>query len=222
MKGNIKIMKPYKYAVFDLDGTILDTAEDLADSVNHALLLHGFPLRSLDEVKLFIGNGVSNLISRAVPEGITDQQFSDVFSAFRNHYATNMINKTAPFPGIKELLLELKKREVKVSIASNKYQKGVEELCERYFPGLYTAAFGEREGVKRKPDPSIIFSAMERMGANAKETIYIGDSEVDSETAKNAGIDFIGVSWGLRPKSLLIDSGAVTVVDNTEQLLEFF
>jgi len=215
-------MKQYKYAIFDLDGTLLDTAEDLADSVNYALSLSGFPTRTLDEVKLFVGNGIANLISRAVPEDINEETIGKVLADFRIHYAGNIANKTKPFDGIIELLEYLKETSIKVAISSNKYQEGVEELCEQYFNGLYTAAFGERQGIPRKPDPGIVFSAISDLDATIEETLYIGDSEVDGQTAKNAGVDFVGVSWGLRPVELLYESGAITVVDNPSQLAAFF
>lgn len=215
-------MELYRYVVFDLDGTLLDTAEDLADSVNFALEQASLPLRSLDEIKRFVGNGVENLVRRASGENISEQAFQRVLSDFRTHYAKNLSNKTAPFPGVIQLLHQLHEKGVCIAIASNKYQRGVEELCELYFPGLYNIALGEREGVLRKPDPSIIFTAIKEMGGNNSQTLYIGDSEVDGETAKNAGIDFIGVSWGLRPKSLLFESGAKQVVDTAELLAAYF
>ena len=215
-------MKKYRYTVFDLDGTLLDTAEDLADSVNFGLSQLSMPLRSLEEIKLFVGNGVANLIQRAVPEHTGDDEYNKVFSLFREHYAKNMSNKTAPFPGILEVLRKLRDLNVGVCIASNKYQRGVEELCVQFFPGLYTAALGEREGIKRKPDPSIVITAMEEMGSDRDNTLYIGDSEVDGQTAANAGISFVGVSWGLRPAQLLYESGAIAVVDTAEQLLGYF
>lgn len=215
-------MKQYKYAIFDLDGTLLDTAEDLADSVNYALALHSYPVRTLEEIKLFIGNGVANLISRALPDGISEDKKEKVLADFRLHYADNMANKTKPFDGILSLLTLLKEKNIGVAVSSNKYQKGVEELCERYFPRLYSMALGERVGVERKPNPAIVFSALEELAASPDETIYIGDSEVDGETAKNAGITFVGVSWGLRPTTLLYEAGAITVVDRPEELEVFF
>lgn len=215
-------MKRYKYVIFDLDGTLLDTAQDLADSVNFALEKAGLPLRSLDEIKLFVGNGVENLVRRAVGQDPTEPEFLKVLSDFKQHYAHNIANKTAPFPGVCDLLQQLRRRGIDVAVASNKYQHGVEELCELYFPGLYTIALGEREGVLRKPDPSVVFTAIEEMQGSRPDTVYIGDSEVDGETAHNAGVDFIGVSWGLRPVHMLHESGALEVVDKADQLLKFF
>lgn len=215
-------MKTYRYAIFDLDGTLLDTSEDLADSVNHALAVFGLKPRTLEEVKQFIGNGVANLISLSAGSGADSSLKEKVLGEFRLHYADNMANKTKPFDGIIPLLETLKQLGVGVAVSSNKFQQGVEELCMKYFPGLYTAAFGEREGIARKPDPAIVFTALGSLGAKPEETLYIGDSEVDGETAKNAGIDFVGVSWGLRPVELLLKSGAEFIVDNPGELRVFF
>ena len=212
----------YRYAIFDLDGTLLDTAQDLADSVNHALELSQYPLRSLDEIKSFVGNGVANLVSLAVPEGTSEPNIGKVLSDFRLHYASNMDNLTKPFPGIIPLLQQLKDAAITVSISSNKFQEGVELLCEKHFPNLYVAAFGEREGIARKPDPAIVYTALQVLDAKPKETLYIGDSEVDAQTAKNAGIDFVGVSWGLRPAQLLRANGALEVVESPHQLAALF
>jgi len=216
------MIKNYKYAIFDLDGTLLDTAEDLADSVNFALAKASLETRSLEDVKRFVGNGVANLIRRSLPENTSEEIFRGVFEDFKQHYEGNMSNKTLPFDGIAELLKELCERGVGISVASNKYQQGVEYLCELFFHGLYSAALGEREGITRKPDPSIVLTAISEMGGKKEQTVYIGDSEVDGQTAKNAGVDFIGVSWGLRAVELLYESGALTVVDSPEQLLEYF
>lgn len=215
-------MKIYKNVIFDLDGTLLDTAEDLADSVNFALASSCMKARSLEEIKLFVGNGVANLISLSVPAGTSDTARERVFSDFKLHYAGNIANKTKPFDGIIELLELLKVHSIGVAISSNKYQEGVNDLCERYFKGLYTVAFGERQGIARKPDPSIVFTAIDILLAKAEETLYIGDSEVDGQTAKNAGIDFLGVSWGLRPVELLIESGAIAIANAPKDIVRFF
>ncbi|MCL1829797.1 MAG: HAD-IA family hydrolase [Oscillospiraceae bacterium] len=215
-------MKQYMYAIFDLDGTLLDTAEDLADSVNHALTLSNLNQRTLEEIKRFVGNGIANLISLSVGNDVSEDTYQKVLSDFKQHYASNIANKTKPFDGIIELLTALKEHSVSVAVSSNKYQAGVEELCELYFKDLYTAAFGERPNVPRKPDPSIVYTAIRQLGASSDLTLYIGDSEVDGQTAKNAGIDFVGVSWGLRPIELLIESGAMAIVDRPEHLLAFF
>lgn len=215
-------MKPYRYAIFDLDGTLLNTADDLADSVNFALQESGFPERSLDEIKRFIGNGVERLVRLSLGKNTSEDQFQAVFSAFRAHYAQNMNNKTGPYPGIVDLLRALTEKGVGISVASNKYQKGVEQLCGIYFQNLYTLALGEREGIARKPDPSIVFAALRAMHAKKEQTLYIGDSEVDGETAKNAGVDFLGVSWGLRKKKILTDGGAIGVADAAAEILRYF
>lgn len=211
----------YDTVIFDLDGTLIDTLDDLRDSVNFALSARGFPERSREEIRAFVGNGIRNLISRSVPDGTDAETEAGVFRTFKDHYAKNLKNKTAPYAGIPELLDSLKKRNVKTAVVSNKFDAGVKELCAYYFPGLIGAAVGESETVKRKPAPDSALSALNALGSSAKKALYIGDSDVDVITAKNAGIRFIGVSWGFRSAEFLKENGAETVVDKPEDIMEF-
>lgn len=215
-------MKQYSAAIFDLDGTLLNTVDDLADSVNHALAKAGYPLRTIAKITAFVGDGVEMLIRRAVPDGTSDEDVRLTLADFSRHYGENMENKTAPYPGVPDMLRQLKALGIPVSIASNKFQAGVAQLAEKYFTGLYTAALGERADVPRKPDSAIIFAALGAMGASVDDALYIGDSDVDAATAKNAGVDFVGVGWGLRDAELLRRCGAICVVDEADELLRFF
>lgn len=187
--------------IFDLDGTLLDTLEDLKDSVNFALSGFGCPERSLEEVRAFVGNGAELLMRRALPEGFSG--FSEAFAAFKTHYAANCRNKTAPYPGILEALEALGQR-YRLAIVSNKPHFAVKELCADMFPGI--PAWGEQPGIPRKPEPDMLRHAMDALGANS--CIYIGDSEVDVLTAKNAGVKCLSVTWGFRDEQALIEAGA--------------
>lgn len=211
----------YDTVIFDLDGTLIDTLDDLMDSVNFALSNLGFPERCREEIRAFVGNGIKNLISRSVPAGTDTDTEAEVFRVFKAHYAKNLKNKTAPYAGITELLNSVKQKNVKTAVVSNKFDAGVKELCAYYFPGLIGAAVGESETVKRKPAPDSAFSALKVLGSSADTALYIGDSDVDIITAKNAGIRFIGVSWGFRSAGFLKENGAETVVDKPENILRY-
>jgi phosphoglycolate phosphatase len=211
----------YDTVIFDLDGTLLDTLDDLKDSVNFSLSNFNFPERSREEVRAFVGNGITNLISRSVPEGTDEETEKEALSIFKKHYSNNLKNKTAPYNGITDLLKELKARQVKTAVVSNKFDAGVKELCEYYFPGLVCAAVGESETVKRKPAPDSALAALKQLGSSAEKALYVGDSDVDIKTAKNAGVKFIGVSWGFRSAEFLRENGAETVVDEPDEILKF-
>ncbi len=187
--------------IFDLDGTLLDTLEDLKDSVNFALSSFGCPGRSLEEVRAFVGNGAELLMRRALPEGF--QSFSEAFAAFKAHYGANCRNKTAPYPGIMEALEALGQR-YRLAIVSNKPDFAVKELCAELFPGV--PAWGEMPGIPRKPAPDMLRHAMDAL--EAESCIYIGDSEVDVRTAQNAGVKCLSVTWGFRDEDVLIEAGA--------------
>jgi len=204
--------------IFDLDGTLLDTLRDLCDSTNHALASFGFPRRSLEEIRSFVGNGIGNLVARSLPENTDAKTFEKVLSVFKEHYAKNSRNKTAPYPGIAELLEDLKREGVKTAVVSNKADFAVQTLVDDFFPGLVTVAIGELSGVARKPDPATTLLAMEKMGTC--NVVYVGDSEVDVETAKNANISGIFVDWGFRSEKQLRESGAETVVHSAKELYE--
>lgn len=188
----------YKLAIFDLDGTVLDTLQDLSNAVNFALDKHGYPCHSTEKVRTMIGNGVANLIQRALPADVSDETRSTVLADFKAYYAEHMNDCTRPYDGICALMQALRANGVKVGINSNKFDAALQNLCRIHFEGLYDMAVGESEVTPKKPDPTAAQRIMERMGAKADETIYIGDSNVDLNTARNAKVDGAWVSWGLR------------------------
>ena len=205
-------------AIFDLDGTLLDTLQDLADSANYALAQSGFPQRTLDEVRAFVGNGVGMLIHRAVPAGTDPQAEADCLACFRAHYLTNMSHKTAPYPGILPMLDRLRGAGVRLAVVSNKFDGAVKGLCRTYFGDRLDAAIGESEGVARKPAPDTVFKALADLGLPREGAVYVGDSDVDILTARNAGIPCLSVSWGFRDCSFLLAHGAQHIVDSPEEL----
>ena len=210
----------YKLIVFDMDGTILDTLEDLADSVNYALQQCDLPTRSLEEVRFFVGNGIRKLIERAVPSGTTVEQTDQVHAIFTERYQAHCADKTRAYEGIPELLGELRSRGYQTAVVSNKADYAVQELCEQYFQGLFDAAVGEREGVRRKPCPDAVFTVLEKLQTDKADAVYVGDSDVDIETARNAGMDGIFVSWGFRGEAFLREHGAQVVADRPAEVLE--
>ena len=208
----------YRAIIWDLDGTLLDTLQDLTASVNAALLAHGLPVRTRDEVRCFVGNGVEQLMRRAMPEGETDVEFEALFSDFRAHYAAHCNDATAPYPGVMEALKELKERGVFLAVVSNKLDSAVKALCEIHFGDLIGVAIGECRGVRRKPAPDSVQRAMELLGTT--DAVYIGDSEVDIATAKNAGLPCICVSWGFRTEASLREAGAKDIAPDIAALME--
>jgi len=209
----------YKTVIFDLDGTLLDTLEDLCDSTNFALSRFGYPERTLREVRAFVGNGIGKLIERALPGGAENPDYDAVFAEFKMHYAENCNNKTKAYGGIYAMLDELKACGIKMAVVSNKVDSTVKELCARYFSGFFEVAVGECEGVRRKPAPDAVFAAMDALGAKKESTVYVGDSEVDVETAKNAGLDLIAVSWGFRDRERLSLLGDFPIADTANDIV---
>lgn len=208
----------YDTVIFDLDGTLLDTLDDLRDSVNHALSSCGFPTRSRDEVRAFVGGGVTRLMALAVPEGAPPRREAECLRLFRAHYVLNMEHKTAPYPGVPALLRRLSGEGFRLAIVSNKFDGAVKGLAQTYFEGLIPVAIGECEGVAKKPAPDTVFRALKELNANAGRAVYVGDSDVDLATAKNAGLPCVSVSWGFRDRSFLAAHGAVHIVDDAEAL----
>ena len=204
--------------VFDLDGTLLNTLDDLADSTNHALEQFGFPRRTLDEVRRFVGNGVRKLMERAVPDGASNPEFEAVFDCFKRHYVTHCMVKTDLYPGIPELLERLNAAGYKLGIVSNKLQGGVDELYAHYFRGTVQVAVGEREGVRRKPAPDMVGLALKELGAAKEEAVYVGDSDVGVATAAAAGLPCISVLWGFRDRDFLLRHGASCFVETPEEV----
>ena len=208
----------YRYVIFDLDGTILDTLDDLADATNAALSAMGYPLRTRDEVRRFVGNGIRKLIERATPDGVTDEEIVKTHEAFTAYYSVHCKDKTKPYDGIPELVAALKERGIRSAVVSNKADYAVKELCADYFSGLFDMSIGEREGIRKKPAPDTVLEVMKALGADCEHTIYIGDSDVDLMTAKNNGIGCIGVSYGFRGREFLESHGAQLIADTVEEL----
>lgn len=207
----------YKYIIWDLDGTLLNTIEDLHASVNYALEKCGQPLKTLKETTRNVGNGIRLLISRSLEGGEENPAIEEVFSAFKAHYAENCLNLTRPYDGITDLLQKLKASGVKMAVVSNKIDFAVKDLRDRFFPWL-DVAMGEQEGIARKPAPDMVYKAMEELGATAEETVFVGDSEVDVVTAKNAGLPCIAVLWGFREKDELTAVGGKDFAENADEL----
>ena len=208
----------YRLVMFDLDGTILNTLEDLTDSVNTVLQKHGFPTHGIDAVRTFVGKGIFTLIKKAVPANTDKEKLNAVFEEFKLHYAAHCADKTKPYNGITDLLLELRRAGVLTAVVSNKADFAVKELVDRYFHGLFDLAVGEKEGVPKKPAPDSALAVMRSLGCTASESVYIGDSDVDVATAKNAGLDGIFVTWGFRPSELLRACGAKTLVSTPDEI----
>ena len=207
----------YKAVIFDLDGTLLDTLKDLANSVNYALREFGYPERTIDEVRRFIGNGVIKLMVSATPDGIDEEAFEKCFNTFRSHYLEHMYDNTKPYEGIMEMLSILKEKGVKTAVVSNKLHSGVVGLCEDFFGGQLTSAYGVNTEDERKPQPKNVFKALYDLGVGAEETVYVGDSGVDVQTAKNAGLKCIGVTWGFRSEEELLEAGAEYIAHSAEE-----
>jgi len=210
----------YDTIIFDLDGTLLNTLDDLKDSLNFALAKHGYKTRTLEEVRRFVGNGVQKLVQRALPEQASEDEINKCLDTFKEHYQTNMQNKTRPYDGIKELLTELKKDKYKMAIVSNKFDAAVKDLAKDYFGGLIDVAIGESPTVKRKPAPDSVFVALKELNSDIKNAIFVGDSETDVQTAKSAGLPCVGVTWGFRTRDVLIKEGADYIIDTPNELLE--
>lgn len=207
-------------AIFDLDGTILDTLCDLCDSVNFALSKNGLPTRSTEEVRAFVGNGIRLLIERAVPKNTEEEIINKCFEDFKTHYKDNSANSTKPYDKIIDVLNDLKSGGVKIAVVSNKADFAVQGLMLKYFPEVFHFAVGEKEGVRRKPCPDSVFAAMEFLKADKEKTIYIGDSDVDIETARNSGIPCIAVTWGFRDKEVLESLNPEYIIDKPSQITE--
>lgn len=205
--------------VFDLDGTLLDTLEDLVLSVNFALRKNNYPQCSKSEIRKFLGNGIRFLMKNAVPLGLSEKAFEKVFGDFRTYYLEHCLDKTCPYEGIMDLLAELKSEGYKLAIVSNKLQPAVTELNDRFFSKYVAVAIGESEMVRRKPAPDSVFTALKRLGCRPENAIYVGDSEVDMETAANAGLPCISVLWGFRDRSFLEERKAKYLIDFPKEIL---
>ncbi len=214
--------KQYQTAIFDLDGTLLDSLCDLHISVNHALRQMHYPERTMDEVRSFVGNGVCVLIQRAVPEGTDAEQVKQCLQLFKQHYVLHCREHTVPYDGIMPMLYELRRRGIRTAIVSNKLQAGVDELYESHFCEVIDIPIGEHDGVRRKPAPDMVDEAIVRLNVAKADCLYIGDSEVDAQTARNAGVDDVSVLWGFRDERTLRQAGATRFVSHPSELLQFF
>ena len=205
--------------VWDMDGTILNTLEDLKDSVNHAVVSHGFKPYNLNEIRSMLGNGIKVLMELAVPEGYNNPKFDDCFNTFKEYYQQHMNDRTRPYDGIPQVMEQLYKAGWKQAIVSNKIDNAVQKLTDAYYP-FVDFAIGEREGLSLKPQPDMVWAALKELGVEKEHAVYVGDSEVDLATAQNSGIDCICVAWGFRNKKMLQSIGAQNIVENPEQLIK--
>lgn len=211
----------YKSIIFDLDGTLLDTLDDLTNATNAALRKFGLKPRTRDEVRSFVGNGIAKLIERAIGE--RQDCFDGALAEFKTYYGAHCADETKPYEGVSSLLKELKDGGVKTAVLSNKADFAVKKLAEEYFGGLLMAAVGENEaaGIRKKPAPDALFAVMKELGASAESTLYVGDSEVDIQTAQNAGVDCLCVTWGFRDKQFLLSQGGENFVDAPAEILKY-
>lgn len=210
----------YEAVLFDLDGTLTDTLEDLKNSVNFALSQFGFPERSIDEVRSFVGNGVRRLVFLSVPEGTDEKTAEDCLAVFKAYYKEHSLVNTKPYDGIIPMLERLRKNGFRTAVVTNKMDSAAQDIVRIFFDGLIDAAVGQIDGVAQKPEPDGIFLALEKLGVEKEKSLYVGDSEVDCKTAENAGIPCIGVLWGFRDRSVLEANGAAAVIDRPEDLFD--
>ncbi len=204
--------------IFDLDGTLLNTLRDLAASVNAALRMHNMPERTIEEVRLFVGNGVKKLMERAIPQGLDNPDFEQTYADFRAHYMQHNLDTTAPYPGVMEMLENLRRRNKRIAVVSNKFYAATQSLCRHFFGDLVEVAIGEREDIRKKPAPDTVNEALKQLGADRKKAVYIGDSDVDIQTALNSDMPCISVLWGFRDKDFLIEHGATILINSPESL----
>lgn len=198
----------YKLAIFDMDGTILDTLEDLTNSINYATKANGYPTHTLDEVRSFVGNGLAVLVEKACPADITEEARAKVFNDFKAHYKLHSTDCTKPYDGICELISTLKNAGCITAVVSNKPHFAVIDLVDTYFKGLFDISLGEKPEIPRKPNPDPVFHILKELSISKEDAVYIGDSDVDLMTANNSGLDHIIVTWGFRDEEFLRELGA--------------
>ena len=211
----------YNTYIFDLDGTLLDTLGDLAAATNYALRQHGMPEHSIDDVRRFVGNGVRKLMERAIPDGAHNPDFEATFATFRQYYMQHSLDTTQPYEGISETLAALKAKGCRLAVVSNKMMAATQELCKHFFPDTIEVAIGENEaaGIRKKPAPDTVYAALDVLGEGKGNAVYVGDSDVDIQTAANAGLPCISVLWGFRDKAFLTENGAKTFISTPSELL---
>lgn len=208
-----------KAIIFDMDGTVLNTIEDIMVAVNHALKLKGLPLKTRDEVKKAVGNGAFKLIERVVPKSYTLEETKTLFHLYQNYYDEHSQVYTKPYPGILELLKELKRRKLKLGVVSNKFEHLVAGLNHDFFLDLFDVVVGEVKGIPIKPAPDMVYKALDLLDVSKEETLFVGDSEVDIDTAANALVKSVGVTWGFREEALLIEHQADYIISEPSELL---
>lgn len=212
-------MKKITTIIWDLDGTLLNTLEDLTDSVNYMLSIHNYPQRSIEEIRSFVGNGLAKLTERALPDTVTPEEYNTCLSEFKAYYKMHMQDKTGPYEGILDVLKTLQTKGYHMAVVSNKADAAVKELIPIYFGDLLPVAIGDMEGREKKPAPDSVYEAMKQLGVTKEDCIYIGDSDVDVNTAKNSGIPGIAVLWGFRTKEQLEAVGATMFAETPEDLI---
>ena len=212
-------MKKITTIIWDLDGTLLNTLEDLTDSVNHMLSIHNYPLRTIGEIRSFVGNGLAKLTERSLPDSVTTEEYETCLSEFKAYYKLHMQDKTGPYDGVLDVLKALHDKGYHMAVVSNKADAAVKELIPIYFGDLLPIAIGDMEGREKKPAPDSVYEAMRQLGVTKEECIYIGDSDVDVNTARNSGIPGIAVLWGFRTKEQLEAVGATTFAEKPEELI---
>ena len=214
-------MITYGAYIFDLDGTLLDTLGDLAASVNYALRTHGMTEHSIDDVRRYVGNGVRKLMERAIPDGASNPDFEATFVTFRQHYMAHSLDTTKPYDGILETLQALKAKGCRLAVVSNKMMAATQELCRHFFPDTIEVAIGEDEahGIRKKPAPDTVIAALRKLGVGQERAVYVGDSDVDLETARNSDLPCISVLWGFRERDFLLQHGAKTFISAPSELL---
>lgn len=210
----------YSTFIFDLDGTLLDTLQDLATSVNYALRSQGMPEHSLDDVRCFVGNGVRKLMERAVPEGVNNPCFEDAYQSFREHYMLHSLDTTRPYDGITEVLQQLRSRGCRLAVVSNKMMAATQELCHHFFHEIEVAiGENEAEGIRKKPAPDTVLAALQQLGVSKDQSVYVGDSDVDILTAQASSLPCISVLWGFRSREFLLEHGATHLITHPDELL---
>ena len=211
----------YQAVLFDMDGTVLDTLDDLCDSINHSLAEFSLPQVSREHVRQCLGNGAAFLVSHSIPAGSSPELEADVLAFYKPWYDAHCLIKTAPYEGILPMMQSLKEHGLRLAIISNKPDRAVQELSDAFFPGLLELSVGESPSVRRKPAPDTVLTAASQIGLSVDQCVYVGDSEVDLQTARNAGMDCISVTWGFRDEAQLIEAGASVLVRTPEELESF-
>ncbi|WP_298454475.1 HAD family hydrolase [uncultured Prevotella sp.] len=212
-------MKEFDTYIFDLDGTLLYTLGDLTASTNYAMRAFNMPEHTTEEVRMMVGNGIKKLIERAVPEGNANKYYEEVYNTFIEHYLKHNADTTKPYEGITDMLATLKQHGKKIAVVSNKYCKATEELCHRFFSEYIKVAIGESDKIKKKPAPDTVNEALKILEAERNNAVYVGDSEVDIQTAVNSGMPCISVLWGFRDRDFLIKNGAQTLIENPNDIV---